>query len=165
MTRNAEHYPDPTAGAAMANVRREERMSHMTPTEIVKYYERQGKPLPPDIKEALGLNAPAPSKPVRRKYGNNPTEYKGVRYDSAKEARRAQELDLLLAAGEIVSWRGQVPFALPGGVRYYADFVILERGGRYRVEDVKSQATARDKTYRLKRRQMRECLGIEIEEV
>ena len=54
---------------------------------------------------------------------------------------------------------------LPGGVKYIADFVTLELDGSFTVWDAKSSATARDKVYRLKKRQMRECLHIEIREV
>ena len=46
-----------------------------------------------------------------------------------------------------------------------ADFVTFNADGSYTVYDAKSEATRRDKVYRLKRRQMRECLGLEIEEV
>ena len=59
----------------------------------------------------------------------------------------------------------QVPFLLPGGVKYIADFVVLEKDGTYTVMDAKSEATRKDKTYRLKKRLMRECLGLEIVEV
>ena len=59
----------------------------------------------------------------------------------------------------------QVPFDLPGGVKYIADFVTLERDGTFTVWDAKSEATARDKAYRIKKRQMKECLGINVQEV
>ena len=59
----------------------------------------------------------------------------------------------------------QVVFELPGGIKYIADFVTLEPDGTYRVWDAKSAATARDKVYRLKKRLMRECLGLEITEI
>ena len=56
-------------------------------------------------------------------------------------------------------------FLLPGGVKYVADFVTLNTDGTWSVLDAKSEATSRDKAYRIKRKLMRECLGIEIEEV
>ncbi|MCE5342571.1 MAG: DUF1064 domain-containing protein, partial [Eubacteriales bacterium] len=59
----------------------------------------------------------------------------------------------------------QVRFGVPGGVTYIADFVTLETDGTYRVLDAKSEATKRDKVYRLKKRLMKECLGIVIQEV
>lgn len=50
-------------------------------------------------------------------------------------------------------------------MKYIADFVTQEADGTYTVYDAKSEATRKDKTYRLKRRQMKNCLGIEIQEV
>ncbi len=134
----------------------------MIPTSyegLKKYYDRIGKPMPADVAATQGV----PTK--RRKYGNVPTEYDGAMYDSGKEARRARELDLMVKAGEIVGWMRQVPFTLPGGIRYIADFVVLEHGNRFRVEDVKSEITLKSRVYINKKKQMRECLRIEIEEV
>ncbi len=132
---------------------------NMTHEQVKKHYDRIGKPMPVDIVAAQN----APQK--RRKYGNVPTEYDGAMYDSGKEARRAQELDLLVKAGEIAGWSRQVPFTLPGGIRYIADFVVYEHGGKFRVEDVKSEITRKARVYINKKKQMRECLRIEIKEV
>ena len=107
----------------------------------------------------------AAKSPPRRKYGNNPTERDGKHFDSKHEADRYDELMLMLKAGEILGVICQHPFLLPGGIVYRADFVVIEKGGTWRVEDAKSVATARDKVYRIKKRQMRECLGIEVHEV
>jgi len=49
-----------------------------------------------------------------RKYRNEPTSYKEVRYASALEARTAQWLDLMKKAGEIILWDSQVNFMLKG---------------------------------------------------
>lgn len=43
----------------------------------------------------------------RLKYGNIKTEYKGGTFDSKKEARKAQELDLLVKSGELLNWEKQ----------------------------------------------------------
>lgn len=111
----------------------------------------------------------APSPPCtekrRNKYNARRTEYNGRVYDSAHEAEVAQQMDFRLRAGDIRGWIPQVEFALPGGVKYRADFVVLRNDGRYDVVDAKSDATRKDKTYRIKRRQMKEVLGIEIREV
>ena len=106
-----------------------------------------------------------PGKPKRTKYGNRRTEYGGRMYDSAHEADVARQMDFRLRAGDIRGWIPQVEFALPGGVKYRADFVVLRNDGRYDVVDAKSDATRKDKVYRLKKRQMKEVLGIEIVEV
>lgn len=107
----------------------------------------------------------ADTTPSRSKYGNRKTEKDGERFDSQHEAKAHAELMLRVMAGELRAVARQVPFRLPGGVVYRADFVTLNRDGTYTVMDAKSEATARDKVYRLKKRQMRECLGIEIMEV
>ena len=133
---------------------------------VRRHYAKMGKPLPKEfaIKETP-VATRAAEEPKRTKYGNKKTTVDGKTFDSKHEAERWKELQLLLAAGEIVGILPQVAFALPGGVTYKADFVILNRDGTFRVEDAKSSATAKDKVYRLKKRQMRECLGIEIMEV
>lgn len=130
----------------------------MTEADVRRYYERHGLPIPDWLK-------PEKPAPVRRKYGNNPTDRDGHHFDSKHEADRYDELMLLLKAGEIRGVLLQHPFRLPGDVIYRADFVVLDNDGTWRVEDAKSVATARDKVYRLKKRQMRECLGIEVHEV
>lgn len=118
------------------------------------YCARTGQPIPE------GVNRPRDAKPA--KYGNRRTEADGKTYASAKEARRHEELKLLQKAGKIVSFAEQVPFLLPGDIRYIADFVVLELDGQYRVEDAKG---FRSKEYLLKRKLMKRSLGIEIIEV
>ena len=110
--------------------------------------------------------APAQQKQKRRrKYNNIPTEYGGRVFDSAHEADVYRQLELRVRAGDLRGVICQQAFQLPGGVKYRADFVALKNDGTYDVIDAKSDATRKDKTYRLKRRQMKECLGIEIVEV
>ena len=117
-----------------------------------------------------------PPAPTRSKYGAVPTERAGIRFDSKKEARRYDELMAQLAAGLIFDLRLQETYVLspayttPDGERiraitYKADFTYLRAGqpGRI-VEDVKSRPT-RTKEYIMKRKMMRERLGIEIVEV
>lgn len=120
-------------------------------------------------KRAHELCAPGPhakhAEEKRSKYGNHKTEYAGKRFDSVHEAEVYKELELRVRAGELRGVICQQAFALPGGVKYVADFVTLNADGTYSVMDAKSEATRRDKVYRIKRRQMRECLGIEILEV
>lgn len=108
------------------------------------------------------------------KYGNRKTEINGVLYDSAKEARRGQELRLMERAGIISDLCSQVKYELipaqkRGGkvierpVNYIADFVYKENGETV-VEDVKSPAT-RTKDYVIKRKLMLWEFGIMVREV
>jgi hypothetical protein len=68
---------------------------------------------------------PAPS---YRKYRNKKTEFNGVLFDSALEARKAEELDLLVKAGEIKGYDRQFifPIIINGKkvCSYRADFVV-----------------------------------------
>ncbi len=78
--------------------------------------------------EALGLAGTVPTTKARRgKYGAVPTEYNGATYPSKAEASKAQELDLLVKAGEIDFWLRQVPFPLGSGIIYRADFVLFKQ--------------------------------------
>lgn len=129
-----------------------------TEADIRRICARNGTPLP------AGLEPDAPVQ-KRRKYGNRPTVVDGRTFDSRHEAERYQELMLMLKAGEIYGVICQHPFRLPGDVVYRADFVVLDNDGTWHVEDAKSVATARDKVYRLKKRQMKACLGIDVKEV
>lgn len=103
--------------------------------------------------------------PKRSKYGNRKTEVDGILFDSQHEANMYAEMDLEVKAGKYRALLCQVTFLLPGGVAYRADFVTLNTDGTYTVYDAKSAATRKDKVYRLKKRLMKNCLGIDIVEV
>lgn len=101
----------------------------------------------------------------RSKYGNQRTEADGCSFDSKHEAAAWKELKLQMRGGEYMGVARQVRFQLPGNVEYVADFVVFCRDGTYEVLDAKSAATAKNAVYRMKKKQMRECLGITIKEV
>lgn len=133
--------------------------------------------------EQTGQKKPEPP-PVpagnRRKFGNIPAERAPaaggrIHFDSQKEARRYDELIMRLRAGQIHDLRLQTEFTLQEAytdidghriraIRYRADFTYRERDGRLIVEDVKSRAT-RTKEYMIKRKLMKERMGIDITEV
>ena len=111
--------------------------------------------------------ADAPKKPS--KVGNRKITLDGQTFDSAKEARRYQDLKLMERAGEIRFLRTQVGFPLVcNGVtvaRYFADFVYVRQTDDVQVvEDVKSEITRKDKTYRLKAKMMA-AMGVPVTEV
>jgi len=112
-----------------------------------------------------------------QKYGNQKIEIDGYTFDSKKEGNRYRELKLRVLAGEISDLRVQHSFKLhaaacdrsgtfyPVGVAdYIADFTYF-LDGRLVVEDVKSPATRRKDVYRLKRKIVEACHGIQIQEV
>lgn len=120
---------------------------------------------------------------MRAKYHNRKITRDGVTFDSRKEFRRYEELQLLQQAGEITNLRRQVKFVLiptqrepskigsRGGVKkgkllerecvYIADFVYSENGKTV-VEDAKGMRT---KDYIIKRKLMLYTQGIRIREV
>ena len=131
----------------------------MSEEEYLEFLARTGKA---DPRKAA---APAPEK-KRTKYGNRKITVDGLKFDSQHEADYYFGTLLpMWKAGELKLLARQVPFDLPRGVRYVADFVTVDASGTIQVMDAKSEATAKDKTYRLKRRQMTAVWGIEIVEV
>lgn len=104
----------------------------------------------------------------RSKYGNKKTEIDGIIFDSAKEAKRYVELRYLLKAGELKYLERQVEFELQVNgekvASYFADFVY-GKNGKMIVEDVKSRFTKGLAVYRLKKKLMLQCHGIQIQEV
>lgn len=117
------------------------------------------------------------------KYGAKKVEYNGMVFDSKRECRRYQELEILQIIGEISELRTQVKFVLipaqrepdkvgkRGGiikgnliereVSYIADFVYVENDKTV-VEDAKGMRTPE---YILKRKMMLYFYGIRIKEV
>lgn len=116
----------------------------------------------------------------KRKYNNTPTTRKTaegaeIRFDSQKEARRFDELMILLRAGKISDLRLQPQFTLHeayttiGGkrvqaIRYQADFRYQHPQIGLVVEDVKSKAT-KTRVYGIKKKLMLDKFGIEITEI
>jgi hypothetical protein len=107
------------------------------------------------------------------KLRNVPTPVDGIVFASKWEAHRWTELRLEEKAGFVRKLERQRPFALVVNdllvCQYVADFVYerLERFGAGEswqrvVEDAKGFRTEK---YRLKKKLMRACLGIEIHEV
>lgn len=105
------------------------------------------------------------------KYGSRKITIDGISFDSAKEARRYDELKTLERAGAIQDLQLQVKFELIPSQRldgkvverpctYLADFVYMENGKKI-VEDTKGFRT---KDYIIKRKLMLWVHGIQISE-
>ena len=100
---------------------------------------------------------------IRHKYNAKPVEHDGIRFDSTKEAKRYETLKLLRAAGEVLAFLRQVPFHLPGGVRYVCDFAVFWADGSVTFEDVKGFKT---ESYKAKKRMVEDLYSpITITEV
>lgn len=109
------------------------------------------------------------------KYRNKITEVDGIKFHSQKEARRWQELKLLVKAKKISDLERQVKFSLDVNgahiCNYFADFCYTSTESNFFVpfpapykvvEDVKGMRTP---LYRLKAKLMKAIHGIEIREV
>lgn len=135
------------------------------------------KPLPANNKRKRAQLCCARLLKIERMTKYNNIKYKG--YDSKKEYRRAQELELLQEKGIISELQKQVRFelipsqreqpitrkskVLERSVSYVADFQYLrESDGALVVEDAKGMRT---KEYIIKRKLMLYIHGIKINEV
>lgn len=103
------------------------------------------------------------------KFGNVPLRCnQGVMHQSKLESKRCNELHVLQIGGLVFGLEAhpQPRYRLEvNGVHvcdYMADFKYSDRAGALVVEDVKGHAT---EVYKLKRRLMLACHGIEIQEV
>ena len=108
------------------------------------------------------------------KYHSRKITVDGITFDSHREARRYQELQLLLRAGEITQLQLQKKYTLiptqkkPSGgteraVTYTADFAYKDkRTGKETVEDAKGMKTQQ---YIIRRKLMLYVRGIEVKEI
>ena len=109
------------------------------------------------------------------KYKNKKVVVDNILFDSKKEANYYIYLKMLEDAGKILDLELQRKFVLQQGfklngktyraINYIADFVYKDLKGKVHVVDVKSEATKKDKAYRLKKKMLAYKFGIEIEEV
>lgn len=118
-------------------------------------------------------SAKAVSRPLQArtaKFFNEPVEIDGKRFASKAEGARYMGLYVAQKMGEITALRCQPRYRLEvNGAKvcdYVGDFEYVDAStGRTVVEDVKSPATRKLPTYRLKVKLMKACLGIEVQEV
>jgi hypothetical protein len=136
-------------------------------------------PLDPFALNPSGCITPAHIAPAKKpaKYRNTKCEHQGIKFDSQKERSRWFHLIQLQAAGTIRDLELQVPFVLTErrqrddgtwerASKYVADFVYTDiASGKQVVEDVKSTATRKNRTYIQKRKQMLEKHDITVKEI
>ncbi len=97
----------------------------------------------------------------RHKFNAKRADRDGIKFDSTKEARYYDELQLRVKAGEVLFFLRQVPFELPGGVKYRVDFQEFWADGTVRFIDVKGMRT---QEYINKKKQVEALYPVEIEE-
>ena len=112
-------------------------------------------------RQEAGYRPQAPAAaPKRSKYGAQPTVVDGIRFDSKAEATYYQRLQLRVKAGAVRYFLRQVPFHLPGGVRYVVDFMEVHADGSVHWVDVKGIETA---MFRTKKRLVESLYPVTIE--
>jgi hypothetical protein len=103
---------------------------------------------------------------ARSKYSAIPTWIDGVRFASKREARRYQQLLLLVKAGEIQNLQLQPAYTVSiNGIlccTYKADFRYQTKAGAWVIEDSKGMRTP---VYKLKKRLVEAQYGVVIHEV
>lgn len=176
--------PAGTTVVGTARVREDARPSMTTAQRRI--YENTGNPPQTsaldDIADPLdpfaqGCITPAhigaPKK--QQKYRNTKCEHNGIKFDSQRERSHWFNLIQQQAAGLISDLRLQVPFVLTErkqrddgtwerASKYVADFTYM-RDGKLVVEDVKSEATRKNRAYIQKRKQMLDKHGITVKEI
>lgn len=78
---------------------------------------------------------------IRHKFNAVATETDGIRFSSKREARHYSGLLLAKQSGDLLFFLRQVPFHLPGNVRYVCDFAEFWKDGDVRFVDVKGFRT------------------------
>lgn len=138
---------------------------HLTEEEYKDLLKRRALPcVPPKPSGVSVVDMDAPRKRV--KYGNHKVEIDGKKFDSKHEAGAYLMLMQRVRAGELKCVLRQVPFDLPGGIKYIADFVTIRPDMSIEaVIDAKSEATKKNRVYINKRKQMKAVWDIEIQEV
>ena len=116
--------------------------------------------------QAVEIANEAEAKVKRSKYGNRKVKIDGMKFDSQHEADIY--FGTLLPSFKCGAYKflaRQVPFDLPGGIRYIADFVTVSADGHVSVIDAKSEATKKNRVYINKKKQVKAIWGIDILEV
>ncbi len=98
----------------------------------------------------------------RHKYNAKKTEVNGIKFDSKKEADYCTELDLRIKSGEVIFYLRQVPFDLPGTVKYRVDFQEFHTDGTIHFIDVKGMQT---KDFIMKKKMVEDLYPVVIEVV
>jgi hypothetical protein len=99
---------------------------------------------------------------LKHKFRAIPTELNGIKFASRKEAKRYRELRLLEKSGELLFFLRQVPFHLPGNVKYVCDFLCFWKDSDITIEDVKG---IKMPMYVLKKKQVEAIYPVKITEV
>lgn len=93
------------------------------------------------------------------KFGATPTKRRGINFASKLEAKYFDYLNLLKLGGEVAFFLRQVPFDLPGNVKYFVDFLVFYENGNIDFVDVKGFETPQ---FKIKKKMVEDLYPIEI---
>lgn len=118
-----------------------------------------------NVNKAKGVAPKKGEKVKKTKFNNIVNYYDGKKFDSKKECERYKELK----HDGVKDLKCQKKYEIVvNGVKicnYIADFVYTDHKGQTVVEDVKSEHTRKLPVYRLKKKLIKACYGIDIKEV
>ncbi len=122
---------------------------------------------PEDMNEAqraaLGLAEKKEKREKPSKYHVRPKaerRFNGILFASVKEMSYYKDLQLLVKGKALRFFLRQVPFDLPGGVKYRVDFVEFHQNGSVRFVDVKGVKTD---MFKVKKKQVEQLYPVTIE--
>lgn len=106
--------------------------------------------------QSLGLETKSKSK-----YNAQKRTVDNIKFASIKEAEYYQKLMMMKQTDKILFFLRQVPFHLPGNIRYVLDFMEFWKDGRIRFVDVKGHKT---KEYIRNKKMVEALYPVKIEE-
>ena len=96
------------------------------------------------------------------KYRAKSCEEDNIRFSSKAERAFYRSLKMKKQMGEVLFFLRQVPFHLPGSVKYIVDFVVFTSDGEVKFIDVKGVSTP---VFEIKKKQVEALYPIKIEVV
>lgn len=90
---------------------------------------------------------------IKHKFHAERCERDEIKFSSKAERRFYDQLKLLQRSGDVLFFLMQVPFRLPAGIVYRADFMVFYADGNCEVIDVKGMETTE---FKLKRKLLEE---------
>lgn len=99
---------------------------------------------------------------IKHKYKAIITIIDDIKFSSKKEANHYYNLKFLKENGDIVFFLRQVPFHLPGNIKYVCDFMVFWKNGDITIEDVKGYKTM---LYTTKKKLVESLYPIKIKEI
>ena len=133
--------------------------------------EREGRVMALDIAEypdgSVNLSVVGPVDPPKKpKYRNEKVTEDGITFDSIHERNVYRWLKARKERGELRWVFVHVPFRFMSGVVYWADFMTVQADGEVEaVWDAKSEITAKNKDYVIKKKMLMAEWGIKVKEV